>query len=40
MKKELPSNIPLERLEELENIKQVILEVSPKIVRVDMIILF
>jgi hypothetical protein len=40
MKKELPSNIPEKRLEELENIKKVVLEVSKKIMRVDMIILF
>jgi hypothetical protein len=40
MKKEFPENIPAKRLEELENIKQVVLEVSSKIMRVDMIILF
>jgi hypothetical protein len=40
MQKELPSHIPAKRLEELEIIKQVVLEVSKKIMRVDMIILF
>jgi hypothetical protein len=40
MKTELPSNIPKKRLEELENIKKVVLEVSKKVMRVDMIILF
>jgi uncharacterized protein len=40
MKKEFPSNIPQKRLEEIENIKKVVLEVSKKIIRVDMIILF
>jgi hypothetical protein len=40
MKKELPQNIPEYKIEELENIKEVILEVSKKILKVDMIILF
>lgn len=40
MKKEFPSNIPIKKLEELEKIKQVILEVSKEIVKVEMIILF
>jgi hypothetical protein len=40
MKKELPSNIPSEKIKELENIKEVVLEVSKKIMKVDMIILF
>jgi hypothetical protein len=40
MKKEFPSNIPEKRLKELEIIKEVVLEVSKKIMRVDMIILF
>jgi hypothetical protein len=40
MKKELPQNIPEYKIEELKNIKEVILEVSKKILKVDMIILF
>jgi hypothetical protein len=40
MKKELPKNIPEYKIEELKNIKEVILEVSKKILKVDMIILF
>jgi hypothetical protein len=40
MKKEFTSNIPEKKLKELEIIKEVVLEVSKKIMRVDMIILF
>jgi hypothetical protein len=40
MKKEFPSNIPERKIKELEIIKEVVLEVSKKIIKVDMIILF